>query len=261
MKANREKKTDNPDSEWLIESPVGPDTARTRGILNTIPDVVVPGWKAKPEEKDDVCDRALLIAQGRPRDKNQTAERLLREAEFEVGEKRLEAMAAEADALPQLAAEALEVRKKHKDETTIEYGELISLVTGRKRWDRALPQWKDFWAKKAKREGQSETWLEAKLLTYRNPKKKITLAEAEGLREEFSQLSGYRGQGNVLRPADGRLKVNKNKKLARLQKAQELKKPRGRPRTKPPLVFTDNIEKTQAIQAAGGKTLTPAPAY
>jgi hypothetical protein len=235
--------------------------AYERAILNTIPDVVVPGWKANPEDKDDVFDRAMLIAQSRPRDRNQTAERLLKEAEFEVGQKRLEALAAEADASPQVAAEQREAWDKYKAETTIRYRELVSLVTEEKRWDRALSQWKDFWAKKGKREGKSEIWLEAKLIRYRNPKNKTALAEAARLRDEFSQLSEYRGQGKVLSPKDGRLKVNRDKKVEKLRKAQEPKRPRGRPQTKVKLVYTDNPEKTQAVQAAGGKVLSPAPAY
>jgi hypothetical protein len=258
---NKEKK----ESEWLIESPVGPDAARTRAILDTIPDEVVPGWKAKPEDKDEVFDRALLIAHSRPRAKSQTAERLLREAEVEVGEKRLEARAAEADASPELAAGQREAWKKYLAENSVPVQKAIKLITRREKWDDAKSWWERFWATKVKREGKPKEWLEAKLIQYRNPKKKLTLAEVEKLRQEFDQLSGYRGQGKVLRPTDGRTKVNRAKKLTKLQKAQEPKRPRGRPQTSVSIkpVFTGKLETLQSIAAAAatGKIPLRKPAY
>lgn len=262
MKTSKKKKTDSLNKEWLFESSDA-DAARTRTILDTIPDEVVPGWKAKPEDKDDVYDRAMLLAHSRPRDQGQTAKRLLKEAAFEVGEKRLEARAAEADASPQLAAEAREPWEKYMAENSVPVQKAIKLITRREKWDDAKSWWERFWATKVKRAGKPKEWLEAKLIQYRNPKKKLTLAEVEKLRQEFDQLSEYRGQGKVLSPSDGRLKVNRARKLAKLQKAQESKRPRGKPKTKVKLMFTDNIEKLQAIKAAAetGKTLTPASAY
>ncbi len=253
MKTSKKKKADGPDKEWLFESPEA-DAARTRTILDTIPDDVVPERIPK-----DVDANGLAMLPG-PID---AAWRRLKEADRKFKLPRLEAMAAEADASPQLAAEAREPLEKYLAENSVPVQKAIKLITRREKWDDAKSWWERFWATKVKREGKPKEWLEAKLIQYRNPKKKLTLAEVEKLRQEFDQLSEYRGQGKVLSPSDGRLKVTRAKKLAKLQKVQESKRPRGKPKTKVKLMFTDNIEKLQAIKAAAetGKTLTQASAY
>jgi hypothetical protein len=189
--------------------------------------------------------------------------RRLKEADRKFELPRLEALAAQADASQELAAERREAWGKYLAETPVKnYCEFVKLVTGRQDSDYALSRWKRFWSAKAKREGKSETWVEGKLVTYRS-KKKFTLAEAKQLQEELNQLSGYRGQGKVLKPSDGRLKVNRKKKLAKLQKAQEPKRPRGRPQTSVKTVYVKDIEAVESITAAAatGKTRTLAPAY
>jgi hypothetical protein len=254
MRTSKEKKTDSPDKEWSFESPVGPDTARTRAILDTIPDEVVPGWRAKSEDKDDVYDRAMLAAQGRPRDQRQTAERLLREAEFEVGEKRLEASAEEADASPQSAVEQREAWDKYLNDPkhAVGYEDGAKLITGRQKWDDALKGFKQTLAAKAERDGESETWVDMTLKYYR--KRGFTLVRVKELQEEFRKLSGYRGQGKVLnKETDGRLKVNRKKKLAKLQKAQKLKSTKA--------VHISFNEAIHSIPAAGVKAPLRGGAY
>jgi hypothetical protein len=84
--------------------------------------------------------------------------------------------------------------------------------------------------------------------------KGFTGTEVKELQEEFRKLSGYHGQGRVMREGDMRLKANKKKKLAELEKARKAKQPMGRPRTKPKIVFFPDLTVVEAKQASGGKT-------
>jgi hypothetical protein len=172
----------------------------------------------------------------------------------------LSAQCETADASGEAADEQRNRREKYLAENALDYHSTVKLITGRDKWSDALSWWKRFWEIKAAREGKSATWVEAKLLLYRN-KKKIILAEVERLKQEFDQLSGYRGQGKVVSATDGRLKASREKKLRQLEKAKEPKQKRGRPRTTVKLVSTGNVEAVEAMSATGGKVLRPKPAY
>ena len=210
----------------------------------------------RPENMDEynAYDLAMLAAQIRPgllrqdtREAIEIASELLEKAKSKLSQidnkKGLEA------ALPQLEAEALEQEEKRLAALKLKYEKGVEIITvheGKGHWERALEWFKKFLKAKAKKEGKTDTWVGAKLLTHRG--QGFTGTEAKKLREEFVSWRGYRGQGRVKRKTDLRLKKNKH-----LKGAAPAKQPRGRQRENIELV-PENLDAVEAKQAKAGIT-------
>ena len=188
-------------------------------------------------------DLAMLAAEVCPgfQDPHQAIEKawaLLKEADFKLWQIDIEGRVEAA--LPQLEAESREQEKIRLAKLRLTYQKGVEIITGysgKEHWGRALERFKKFLAAKAKKEGKTEAWVEAKLVTYRG--QGFTGTEAKKLQEEFRQWREYRGQGRLIRKGDLRLKENKKKKLEKAQKEQTRQ---GRPRQSSENPFWDSTE-------------------
>jgi hypothetical protein len=194
-----------------------------QAILDSIPDDVIPRGEETPEDVD-AYKLAMLAAQIRPgllhstkdfREAIKTAWELLKEARFNLRQIDIEKRVKEN--LPQLEAESLEQDEKRLAAVKIPYQRGVELITGymgKEHWDRALEWFKKFLVAKAKKEAKTETWVGAKLGSYRV--QGFTGLQRKNLGEEFREWREheYRGQGRVTKETDLRLKKNKPKTTA-----------------------------------------------
>jgi hypothetical protein len=130
---------------------------------------------------------------------------------------------------PEARADLEKQQAEYLASLKLPYEKGVKLITGQTRWSYALKWFKQFLEYEGSKRGEKDAtaYVGARLVRYRA--KGFTGTEAKKLRTEFEQWRGKGRQGRVKKPAtDGRLKVNKRKKLHEKGKVAmaELTKPK-----------------------------------